>query len=208
MATIGIYKITNPKGKIYIGQSTNIEDRFKHYYSLHCKGQPKIYNSLKKYGPKNHIFEIIERCNISNLIEKENFYKKEFNTLEKGLNCRFDGKGGYDSKETKERKRLCKLGNQHAKGHKKSKNTKKLISQKMKKFPFYKNKNRSKKLSKSKSIKIYQYTLDDIFIKEWESAKQAAINLNPNKINGSDIRACIRGEQKTAYGFKWEEKKH
>lgn len=26
---IGIYKITNPKGKIYTGQSTNIEDRYK-----------------------------------------------------------------------------------------------------------------------------------------------------------------------------------
>ena len=36
---IGIYKITNPKGKIYIGQSINIENRFKVYKRYNCKGQ-------------------------------------------------------------------------------------------------------------------------------------------------------------------------
>lgn len=31
---IGIYKITNPKGKSYIGQSINIYRRFKEYKNL------------------------------------------------------------------------------------------------------------------------------------------------------------------------------
>jgi len=29
---VGIYKITNPNGKIYIGQSINIESRKRVYY--------------------------------------------------------------------------------------------------------------------------------------------------------------------------------
>ncbi len=31
---IGIYKITNPEGKIYIGQSIDIDRRFKEYKRL------------------------------------------------------------------------------------------------------------------------------------------------------------------------------
>jgi len=56
---IGIYKITNPKGKVYIGQSWNIQERFNQYKKLHCKRQRKLYNSFLKYGIENHKFEII-----------------------------------------------------------------------------------------------------------------------------------------------------
>ena len=48
---IGIYKITSPTNKIYIGQSTNIENRWNDYYKMiRCKRQTRLYNSLKKYG--------------------------------------------------------------------------------------------------------------------------------------------------------------
>lgn len=56
---VGIYKITSPSGRVYIGQSRNIKDRKRLYKYLHCKGQPKIYNSIKKHGWDNHLFEII-----------------------------------------------------------------------------------------------------------------------------------------------------
>ena len=47
---IGIYKIINPKGKIYIGQSIDIDRRFNEYKKLQCNQSKKIYYSLKKYG--------------------------------------------------------------------------------------------------------------------------------------------------------------
>lgn len=47
---IGIYKITSPSGKIYIGQSVNIERRFLDYKKSLKKSQIKLYNSIKKYG--------------------------------------------------------------------------------------------------------------------------------------------------------------
>jgi group I intron endonuclease len=50
---VGIYKITNPKGKIYIGQSVDIEKRKYYYQALHCKKQTMLYNSIKKYGWDN-----------------------------------------------------------------------------------------------------------------------------------------------------------
>ena len=71
---IGIYKITSPTGKIYIGQSTDILKRFYFYKKLHCRTQRKLYNSFKKHGVKNHKFEIIKECHDFRLNELEKYY--------------------------------------------------------------------------------------------------------------------------------------
>lgn len=102
---IGIYKITNPKGKIYIGQATDLKKREEKYKRLNCKKQPKIFNSLKFYGWEAHQFEIIEECTLEQLDEKEAYYKQHFINefgWSKALFCHLvDGKGGYKSEETK-----------------------------------------------------------------------------------------------------------
>ena len=67
----GIYRITNPKGAIYIGQSKRLDKRETEYKTLQCKQQIKIFNSIKKYGWNNHIFEIIKFCEIEKLNEFE-----------------------------------------------------------------------------------------------------------------------------------------
>ena len=84
----GIYKITSPTGKIYIGESTNIYDRYLKYRRGACKDQPKIYNSLSKYGFVQHIFEIIEECNKEDLNTRERYWQEFYNVTGKnGLNC-------------------------------------------------------------------------------------------------------------------------
>lgn len=104
---IGIYKITNPKGKIYIGQSINIERRFKEYKKSLKKQQIRLFNSIKKYGYENHKFEVIEECAIELLNEKERYWQDYYNVLSKrGLNCRLtktNEKSGNLSKETIEK---------------------------------------------------------------------------------------------------------
>jgi group I intron endonuclease len=47
---IGIYKLTSPSGKCYIGQSVNIKDRHYKYKILSCEDQLYLYNALCKYG--------------------------------------------------------------------------------------------------------------------------------------------------------------
>lgn len=87
---IGIYKIENPKGKIYIGQSVNIYKRFLSYAGLrNCKEQVKLYNSLIKYGVDNHIFEIVCECDVDELNEKERFYQDKYDVVDNGLNLRY-----------------------------------------------------------------------------------------------------------------------
>jgi hypothetical protein len=75
---IGIYKITNPTGKIYIGQSISINERKKKYISNNTKGQPRIFRSIQKYGWENHTHEIIEECSIDQLNERETYWKQYY----------------------------------------------------------------------------------------------------------------------------------
>jgi group I intron endonuclease len=85
----GIYKITSPSGKVYIGQSFDIKRRFTSYKTLNkSKRQAKLYNSFVKYGVDNHIFEIIEECLVDFLNERERYWQEQYNVLEsiKGLN--------------------------------------------------------------------------------------------------------------------------
>ena len=60
MTTIGIYKITSPTGKIYIGQSIDIEKRSKTYKNGHSKNQPALNKSYKKHVFSKHTIEIIQ----------------------------------------------------------------------------------------------------------------------------------------------------
>ena len=104
---IGIYKITSPNNKIYIGQSVNVERRiFKYKKFKDCKNQFKLLNSFNKYGIENHIFEILEECNIELLNERERYYQDLYNVIKKGLNCRLTttiDKSGFLSQETKDK---------------------------------------------------------------------------------------------------------
>lgn len=52
-----------------------------------------------------------------------------------------------------------------------------------------------------KSRKIYQYTLDGQFIKEWPSLQEVNREL---KFHHANTGACARGKLKTAYGFVWK----
>ena len=51
----GIYKITSPTGKIYVGLSVNTHKRWSKYKRLECINQRKLYNSFKKHDVKNEI---------------------------------------------------------------------------------------------------------------------------------------------------------
>lgn len=104
---VGIYKITSPNGRIYIGQSNNIERRFKEYENLNnCKKQLKLFRSFLKYGVINHIFEFIEECLIEELNIKERYYQELFDCVENGLNCFYtktNEKPRINSKEYKQK---------------------------------------------------------------------------------------------------------
>lgn len=120
---IGIYKITSPTNRIYIGQSIDIEKRFLSYIRLHKKNktQVKLYNSFLKYGVKKHHFEIIEECSIELLNERERYYQDFYNVLKNGLNCNLTKTNELKlifSKESRDKISKSKIGNKYWVGKK------------------------------------------------------------------------------------------
>ena len=78
---IGIYRWSNAvSGKSYIGSSIDLSIRFRYYLNTKfLKRQidinnSKIYRALLKYGYSSFNFEIIEYCDPSILIEREQYY--------------------------------------------------------------------------------------------------------------------------------------
>lgn len=119
---IGIYKITSPTNRVYIGQSVDIEKRIKRYKGLHCKNQPILYNSFIKYGFENHIIEVKEECDITLLNIRERYWQDLYSVLDNnGLNCRLTGtkdKSGKNSQESIEKMRQGNLGKKISDEHK------------------------------------------------------------------------------------------
>jgi len=59
-----------------------------------------------------------------------------------------------------------------------------------------------KAIAAKKHKPVLQFDKQDNFIKEWDSAKEAAIAMG--RPGSDDIGAVCRGKQKTAYGFIWK----
>lgn len=103
----GIYKIVSPTNKIYVGQAVNFERRKYHYSIMDCKGQTRLYRSIKKYGWEAHSFIIIECCEEAHFNSRERFWQDEYNVIGKnGLNCKLtttENKSGQHSELTKKK---------------------------------------------------------------------------------------------------------
>lgn len=86
----GIYKITSPSGRVYIGESTDIHKRWKSYKNPNInKNQERLIYSIKKYTVDLHTFEIIEECKFDELLCRERYWQDFYNVLgKKGLNCK------------------------------------------------------------------------------------------------------------------------
>lgn len=82
---IGIYKVTNLiNGKVYIGQSINIDERWKNYRNKNGKGL--LILALKKYGLENFKFEVLEECEPEQLNQLEIGYIQQYNSNKIGYN--------------------------------------------------------------------------------------------------------------------------
>lgn len=99
---VGIYKITNIKNnKVYIGQSTNIKQRWAlHKSELRHKYHENIYlqNAWNKYGEDNFDFSIVEECDNDKdiLDDRETFWINYYRSFdrENGYNILIQGGSG------------------------------------------------------------------------------------------------------------------
>lgn len=187
----GIYKITNPIGEIYIGQSVEILRRLGDY--SRCQNvdkQPKLYKSILIYGWEAHIAEIWELCVEKDLNRVERYWQDYYDVLgNRGLNCKLtkaDDKSGRLSEKTKKKISIAHKGKTF------SKETK-------------------LKMALAKNRPILQYDIEGNFIREYESITQAAKLLCSegerilhNCRNG--IGTVLSKKRKRCYGYIWKYK--
>jgi group I intron endonuclease len=217
---IGIYKITSPSGRVYIGQSLNIEVRHNFYKLLHCKSQPYLYNSLKKYGWGNHTSEILEICSIGELDKKEVFYKQQFINeygWDKALFCEmYDRGGGPKTQETRNKMSNAKKGTklpQEVKNKISKSNQGKRLTQETK-HKMSKSRTGGIRTPETRSKMSEIRTKNPYHIKpviqikggrEIEFSSQTEASLITGISIGS-ISSCCTGRTKSAGGFIWRYK--
>ena len=100
----GIYKITSPSNRVYIGKSIDCERRLRGYANRNAKiSQRKLFYSIQKYGWSAHRFEIICEAPPAILSALEIFAIALYKATDKnrGLNLTFGGEGGIPTEESR-----------------------------------------------------------------------------------------------------------
>jgi group I intron endonuclease len=201
MPKTGIYKITSPSGKIYIGQSIDIEKRWEWYKKIRCKSQIKLYNSLKKHGVNSHTFEIIEECNKNKMDEREIYWGNQYNVLNSGLNLRLGNGKGCLSEETKQKISSNSKGISRNKGIPKSKEHKIKLSEAVNNRIYTPERleNMKKSMIGKNTKKIICITNNTIF----NSIREASILLNMNERSISNNLLGYTTKTKNKLNFKY-----
>ena len=89
---IGIYKIVNKStGKTYVGQSNDIERRFKEHQTKGSTSRIPVDVAIQKYGKDKFLYEILEECSIEELNSKETYWINQLDTVKNGYNCNEGG---------------------------------------------------------------------------------------------------------------------
>lgn len=185
-----VYKHTNKtNGKVYIGMtSQRAQNRWKSGSGYHAQ---YFSRAINKYGWDGFTHEIVaENLSKEDACELERILIKSYRSTETeyGYNQALGGDGGG-------------MYNKHH-----SESAKKKISKARKENGFTEDHKRH--ISESKqgakhhlAKKVYQYTKDGEFIREWDYMSLAAKELNINKGN---IGSVCNGDRKTAGGFIWK----
>ena len=193
----------------YIGIGKSDSD-FKRAYSN--KNRNVYWNNIinsTEYRVEIMIQDITWEEACQKEIEFINLYKKN---TQNGILCNIadGGNGGYLGDEINKKRKKSLIGHivsqetknkiaLKAKGRKASDDTKlkmSLIHKKNKTGNWLE----SKGSKNGRAFKVYQYSLEGFFLKEWECAQYA---VNFYKMNRTSITDCIKGRQKTASGFIW-----
>lgn len=211
MATIGVYKITSPSGKVYIGQSVNIEQRWNDYnkpsYFKRCN-QPKLKNSALKYGIKNHKFEILTSCSIEELNTYERYYQEVYNSVKEGLNCVYVDEVNGTYLHTEETKRKISEGNKGYKkwlGKKLTDEHKKKISDAKKGKPLIHSEQGKKNIRLASIRGVYQIDPETKeILGSFESIKDASELTGCSRTNiGKFCKGNIKPTIKKVGGYLW-----
>lgn len=192
---INIYKLLDPETLEikYVGKTKEslIRRLNKHIFNKTKNSNVnKWIKSLIKDDKKPKIM-LIERCSFEEWEQKEIYWIKFYRNINKNLlNMTNGGECGS-------------LGYIHTQD---AKNRISLLNSRPKSKEWIKN--AADAMTKVRATKIMQYTMNDEFIREWESFCYAGKEINPLNYKSAikNIHACCKLKRKSAYGFIWKYK--
>ena len=85
----GIYKITNnANGKVYIGQSQNMYERWNQHRTALKSGHHANREMQKDWNKSSRGFrwDVVEYCSLKELNEREKYWIEYYDSIEKGYN--------------------------------------------------------------------------------------------------------------------------
>ena len=238
----GIYKIVNIKnGKVYVGQTYDLTYRWlRHRSDLNTNSHynKHLQNAWNKYGQENFRFEILERCPLDIIDEREIYWINKLDSINNGYNLCEGGLGCRGYKHTEEEilkmrmiqnpKAVVRLdlnGNLLDEWISASHCAKTLNLSDVRSIKSCCNKTDHVKSSKGYiymwkedydkngfdkeyystrkkfSKHVAQYTIDGVFIKEWNSIQEI---VNQLRYSRESIRKCCVGEFKQSHGYLWK----
>jgi group I intron endonuclease len=168
-------KVGYINGKSYIGSSVNLYKRFQTHYSIDYLMRTrykntKINRAFFKYGYSNFSLHILEYCDVSVLIEREQYYLDLFNP-EYNINPTAGNSLGFKhSSESKKKMSAAKNGKIL------SQNTKKKISTAMTGKIY--SQSTKDKISQANGSTIFVYSLGNHLLYTFPSLRLAAKYLN------------------------------
>ena len=175
MIISGIYKITNTKNqKVYIGSAKDINCRWCQHKTSLLKGNHHSIKLQRSYNIHGDVFiyDIIEECDIDQLIIREQHYIDLFDSYKNGYNSvpmAHSNLGMKHSDETKEILRKSSMGNKNMLNKKHKDETKDKIRKKLKGVP----------LSEETKLKMSKFQKERIMS---DDQKSKLINFNKSRI--------------------------
>jgi group I intron endonuclease len=207
---IGIYLLTSPDGRHYVGASTNLKKRKSQFFnsSERCfaKNYSGLVDEIKLYPRNLWMHEVLVFCGKDDLDRLEQMWIRLYRSTdpEFGYNKALGGKGTLGVSHYGEANHMFgkKLSEEHKKklresnlGKKRSVETRKKMSKSNARTM------RGRFGADNNSAKaINQYDKQGNFIRRWGSIIDAARELGANQ---KAIIHCLRGKTKTSFGHIW-----
>ena len=205
----GIYKIENLiNGKVYIGQSVDIQYRFKNHKSESFNPKSNAYDTaihraIRKYGVDNFSFDIVEECDQDKLREREIYWIDYYNSFGDGYNLTSGGEG-VPTVNIKQTQKLWDDGlaiKEIAQHLNCQQHTVIRILESYEKYNNKESYRRGRENARKKMNKpIMQYDLLGSFIRKYKSIAEASISTN---IKRGNISAVLIGLRLYAGGYQW-----
>lgn len=218
-----VYRATNEiNGKIYIGMTTKtLEYRRKKHIEKNKNNQTHFKRALRKYGNDNFTWQILfSSKKKKELIDKEIFYIKKYDTFNNGYNMTLGGEGLFGFSFNEESKmKMSETHKKRAAADPEYSERSRRILKKM-----WKNEEYAKKMKKGFSERLKRQWKDEEYRKSqtermiggrnpvavkiirledfkiFTSITEAANELS---LSESTIRGALNVPTRTAGGFKW-----